>query len=307
MMLVRHYSPADAGAVRNLWNQSSTGYAPQTEEGLANLLLNHPDFDRNRAWVAEKSGEIQGFLCCTGTFVACVLTESPEIAELLLDAAQQDAGVRGLNKLQFSYFCPIRLPWRIPQTESAQHNNLPGVPQDTYLFPLLKRLGWQVRAEEVAMYLPLETFVFPAEMAEKAAQMAQKGYTVDWYDETRHHGVDDMVESLHNSMWSAEIPAAAHGGLPLLVGLEGHRVAGFTGPVRREDTGRGYFAGIAVGPAFQGNGLGKLLFYRLLQAEQQVGADYMTLFTGVDNHARQMYRKAGFREVRQFAVMEKEL
>ena len=33
----------------------------------------------------------------------------------------------------------------------------------------------------------------------------------------------------------------------------------------------------------------------------------MTLFTGTDNHARQMYRKAGFREVRTFAVMEKEL
>lgn len=306
-MLIRHVTPADAGAVRRLWNQSSTGYAPQAEAGLAKLLLNHPDFDRNRAWIAETDGEICGFLCCTGPFVACVLTEDAQTTELLLDTALQDAGVRGLKKLQFSYFCPIRLPWCIPQTESAQHNNLPGVPEDTHLFPLLKRLGWQVRAEEVAMYLPLETFVFPPEMTEKAAQMAQKGYTVDWYDETRHRGVDAMVESLHNSMWSAEIPAAAHGGLPLLVGLEGDRVAGFTGPVHREDTGRGYFAGIAVGPNFQGNGLGKLLFYRLLQAEQQVGADYMTLFTGVDNHARQMYRKAGFREVRQFAVMEKEL
>ena len=46
---------------------------------------------------------------------------------------------------------------------------------------------------------------------------------------------------------------------------------------------------------------------RLLEAEKQVGARYMTLFTGTSNHARQMYRKAGFREVRTFAVMEKEL
>ena len=144
-------------------------------------------------------------------------------------------------------------------------------------------------------------------MQKKAGEMAEKGYLVDWYDETRHRGVDEMVESLQNSMWSAEIPAAAHGGLPLLVGLEGDTVAGFTGPVRPEPTGRGYFAGIAVGPEFQGHGLGKLLFYRLLEAEKAVGARYMTLFTGVDNHARLMYRKAGFREVRQFAVMEKVL
>ena len=306
-MTVRLYREGDAAAVLTLWNGSSMGYAPQTAEGLADLLLNHPDFDKNRAWVAEKGDRLHGFLCCTGCFLACLLAEDTEIAQLLLDAALQDAGVRGLERLKISYFCPIRLPWRIPRTASAQHNNMPGMPEDSPLFPLLKQLGWQVRAEEVAMYLPLETFVFPEELTQTAAQMAQKGYTVDWYDESRHHGVDDMVESLHNSMWSAEIPAAAHGGLPLLVGLEGSRVAGFTGPVRRETTGRGYFAGIAVGPQFQGNGLGKLLFYRLLQAEQQVGADYMTLFTGVDNHARQMYRKAGFREVRQFAVMEKEL
>ena len=71
--------------------------------------------------------------------------------------------------------------------------------------------------------------------------------------------------------------------------------------------GRGYFAGIAVGPQWRGHGLGKLRFYRLLQAEQAAGARYMTLFTGVDNPAGRMYRKAGFRDVRTFAAMEKEL
>ena len=96
-------------------------------------------------------------------------------------------------------------------------------------------------------------------------------------------------------------------GLPLLVGLSGSTVAGFTGPVRPEPCGRGYFAGIAVGPQWRGHGLGKLLFYRLLQAEQAAGALYMTLFTGVDNPAGRMYRKAGFRDVRTFAAMEKEL
>lgn len=306
-MLVRHVTPADAGAVGRLWHQSSTGYAPQTEAGLAKLLLNHPDFDRNRAWIAEKDGEICGFLCCTGSFVACVLTEDAQAAELLLDAALQDAGVRGLKKLQFSYFCPIRLPWVIPHSDGARHNNRPGIPADSREYALLRRCGWTEKSRQVGMYLPLAGYAFPAEMAQKAEEMAKTGYTVDWYDERRHKGVDDMVESLHNSMWSAEIPAAAHGGLPLLVGLEGDTVAGFTGPVRPEENGRGYFAGIAVAPQWEGHGLGKLLFYRLLEAEQAVGARYMTLFTGVDNHARAMYRKAGFREVREFAVMEKEL
>jgi len=267
------------------------------------MLLEHQAFDANRAWVTEQNGQLQGFACCTGDFLACAVGACEE----LLDVVHQDAALRGCVHLKISYFCPIRLPWIIPDGHGAQHNNMPGVPEDGPLFPLLRSLGWRVKAREVAMYLPLEGFEFPAEMVKQAEEMAKQGYCVDWYDETRHKGVDEMVESLHNSMWSAEIPAAAHGGLPLLVGLEGNTVAGFTGPVRPEPTGRGYFAGIAVGPAWQGHGLGKLLFYRLLEAEKAVGARYMTLFTGVDNHARQMYRKAGFREVGQFAVMEKEL
>lgn len=293
-MLIRQYRQGDP--IRPLIERE---YAP----GAAELLTGHPDFEAQRAWVVEQDGEINGFACCTGAFLACAVGACEE----LLDVVRQDAALRGYTRLKVSYFCPIRLPWVIPHSDGAQHNNLPGVPLDGPLFPLLESLGWQVKAREVAMYLPLAGYEFPEEMALQAGEMAKKGYFVDWYDEKRHRGVDEMVESLHNSMWSAEIPAAAHGGLPLLVGLEGDTVAGFTGPVRHEPTGRGYFAGIAVGPDFQGHGLGKLLFYRLLEAEKAVGARYMTLFTGVDNHARQMYRKAGFREVRQFAVMEKEL
>ena len=274
-------------------------YAPEAVE----MLLHHPDFDPMRAWVAEEAGQLVGFACCCGEFLACFAGECEE----LLDRAVQDAGVRGYDRLRVSYFCPIRLPWVIPHSDGARHNNRPGIPADSREYALLRRCGWAEKSRQVGMYLPLAGYAFPAEMAQKAEEMAKNGYTVDWYDERRHKGVDDMVESLHNSMWSAEIPAAAHGGLPLLVGLEGDTVAGFTGPVRPEENGRGYFAGIAVAPQWEGHGLGKLLFYRLLEAEQAVGARYMTLFTGVDNHARAMYRKAGFREVREFAVMEKEL
>ena len=116
-----------------------------------------------------------------------------------------------------------------------------------------------------------------------------------------------MVDALNNSMWSAEIPAAGRAGMDLLVGLYGNTCAGFTGPVYPEETGRGYFAGIAVAPKYERHGLGKLLFYRLLKREKEVGSKYMSLFTGVENPARFIYLEAGFRIVRTFSVMLKEL
>lgn len=293
-MTLRNWRPGDA--IRALAEERC---AP----GAADLLTGHPDFCPERAWVALEDGAVRGFVCCTGEFLACALGQTAE----LLEVAEADAAARGLSRLQVNWFCPIRLPWVLPGTDGALHNNLPGVPEDSGLLPLLKSRGWQVRSRQTAMYLPLEDFSFPEELARQAEAMAEEGYTVDWYDSARHRGVDEMVESLRNSMWSAEIPAAARAGLPLLVGLSGSTVAGFTGPVRPEPCGRGYFAGIAVGPQWRGHGLGKLLFYRLLQAEQAAGARYMTLFTGVDNPAGRMYRKAGFRDVRTFAAMEKEL
>lgn len=293
-MLVRQFQSTDD--IRPLMAEQ---YAPEAAE----MLTGHPAFEPGRAWVAEEAGRVVGFACCAEAFLACFLGDCEE----LLDAVQQDAGLRGYDKLRVSYFCPIRLPWVIPDSSGARHNNRPGLPVDSAEHRLLLNCGWREQSRQVGMYLPLAGYEFPKEMVQKAEEMAKNGYFVDWYDENRHKGVDEMVESLRNSMWSAEIPAAAHGGLPLLVGLRGDTVAGFTGPVRPEENGRGYFAGIAVGPQWEGRGLGKLLFYRLLEAEKAAGARYMTLFTGVDNHARQMYRKAGFREVREFAVMEKEL
>ena len=157
------------------------------------------------------------------------------------------------------------------------------------------------------MHLDLSDFRTPDRVEEKALRMAREGYTVARYDPALHTGLEEMVASLENPMWSAEIPAAGKSGMELLVGLQGNTCAGFTGPIYPEETGRGYFAGIGVAPSYEGNGLGTLLFYRLLQREKEAGARYMSLFTGENNHAKQIYLGAGFRVVRKFGVMLKEL
>lgn len=321
--MIRNYEPKDAASLFSLWNTAGVamGYAPLNEEDFRSLLLEHPDFSPDYTFVLEEGGEVVGFVNgCTGNhiargdvrgYVSCLIlaasADSSENTVLLLDTLENTFRKAGRTQSAVTFFNPIRLPWVIPGTPGHQHNNSPGIAEELPLHARMLAHGYQAAARECAMHLDLTDFTTPDWVEEKAAKMAAQGYTVTRYDPSLHTGLDEMVDSLNNSMWSAEIPAAGKSGMDLLVGLQGNVCAGFTGPVYPEKTGRGYFAGIAVGPQFENHGLGTLLFYRLLKREKEVGARYMSLFTGEENHAKQIYLGAGFQIVRTFSVMVKEL
>jgi len=321
--MIRNYTAADKEALLNLWNTAGTamGYAPLNEEDFCRLLLNHRDFSPEFTFLLEEKGIVLGFVNgCVGDhlecgnlrgYVSCLIlsqdADKEENTNALLCALEDAFRKAGKSQSGVSYFNPIRLPWILPGTEGHQHNNCPGVAVDLPLHSRMLARGYRETDREIAMYYNLKDFETPDWVEDKASKMAAKGYTVARYDAARHIGLEEMVESLNNSMWSAEIPAAGKAGMDLLVGLQGNVCAGFTGPVYPEKTGRGYFAGIAVGPQFEKNGLGTLLFYRLLKREKEVGSKYMSLFTGADNHARFIYLNAGFRIVRSFGVLLKDL
>ena len=322
-MELRLYDRADAPEILRLWNTAgaAAGYAPLNADTLDALLLAHPAFCGESTFVLDEGGAVRGFAAgCTGDtlaqgavrgYVSCVLLDSacdtPENTAALLGAVEDSFRAGGKSAAAVTFFNPLRLPWIIPGTSGHRHNNMPGIPKDIPLYGRMLSLGYREAATEMAMYLDLAAFTYPAAMEMRAAKMAAQGYTVDWYKEGVHRGLDEMVASLGNPMWEAEIPAAGHGGMDLLVALSGGTVAGFTGPVYPEPTGRGYFAGIAVAEQYRGHGLGKLLFYRLCRAEKERGARYMSLFTGIDNPAQNIYKEAGFTPRRYFAVMIKEL
>ncbi len=322
-MEIRLYDRSDAPEILRLWNGAgvSAGYAPFDAAALDELLLAHAAFCPESAFVLAESGAVCGFAAgCTGEnlaqgavrgYVSCVLLDRAHDTAgntaALLGAVERSFLAKGKRVAAVTFFNPLRLPWIIPGTPGFQHNNMPGIPKDLPLYERMLALGYREAATEMAMVLDLAGFTYPAALGEREAAMAAQGYTVDWYREGVHRGVDEMVASLGNSMWDAEIPAAAHGGMRLLVALSGDTVAGFTGPVYPESTGRGYFAGIAVEEKYRGHGLGKLLFYRLCRAEKECGARYMSLFTGTENPAQNIYKEAGFTPRRYFAVMIKEL
>ncbi len=321
--MIRNFQSSDSAALLALWNTAGVklGFASQNEGNFSRLLLSHPNFSPDYTFVLEEKGKVQGFINgCTGLdipkgdirgYVSCLIlaeqADNESNTHLLLAALEEAFRNAGRTYSAVTFFNPIRLPWVIPGTPGHQHNNAPGIALDIPLHDRMLQFGYKESTRECAMYLNLADFQMPDWVEEKAKKMAAEGYHVERYDASCHLGLETMVDALGNPMWSAEIPAAGIANMDLLVGLKDNTCAGFTGPVYPEKTGRGYFAGLGVAPQFEGHGLGTLLFYRLLEREKQVGSQYMSLFTGEENRARFIYLGAGFRIVRTFGVLLKEL
>ena len=93
----------------------------------------------------------------------------------------------------------------------------------------------------------------------------------------------------------------------ILTGVFENHIVGFTGPVDKEPSGRGWFTGICVDPNFGKKGIATVLFNDLMREFVDEGAAFSTLFTGIDNHAQRLYKRTGFSVKRTFAIMKKEL
>ncbi|WP_058302064.1 GNAT family N-acetyltransferase [Gorillibacterium timonense] len=264
---------------------------------------------------------VRGFACgCTGDdlplgaiagYLTCIVLDeeirTDEHYATLLDDIEARFRILGKKQADVLFFNPMRLPWYIPDTSGHEHNNAPGVPAGSALHSFLLSRGYAERARECGMHLPLADFRMSDDILKKEEQVAEAGYTVELYDPKRHSQLEEMLTKLGNAAWESEISRCAAEGIPFLVAAQNGQAAGFAGPVIREPNGRGYFTGIGVDPEHEGRGLGTLLFHKLCEAFQQIGANYMSLFTGSQNPALRIYEKAGFRTVRQFAIMRREL
>ena len=178
------------------------------------------------------------------------------------------------------------------------------------------------------MYRNLDGYEWPQEMDDIRARLADEGITVGLYDGAQTLAYDGMCDRVGSEYWRGVlkqelrawqrgVPCAdatlwadgipPKGPRPLLMAICGDQIVGFTGPVDKQQSGRGWFTGICVDPLYGKRSIGALLFAMLLQAFVDEGATFSTLFTGSVNHAQRIYLRAGFTPVRRFAVMVKPL
>ena len=204
-----------------------------------------------------------------------------------------------MNAMEISYFNPVNITWELPDTDGHRHPNSPGVRLGSPAHLFFKNMGFHDFSYQNSYHLELAEYEWSEEnLAPYMAKMNQAGYTVEFYQDGVHHGMQDLVDDLNNDLWNYQIPAEMNregGHRPMLIVNDHGRVGGFAGPIVPDAHGRGYFLGIAVHSRCRGCGAATVLWNRLCLEFKKAGAKYMTIFTAEDNHARSIYESAGFK------------
>ena len=319
-------------------------YAPMNEHLWQLKFVQTAGCDPQLLLTAEENGVPAGFIhgVAPGTFPG----SRPQIGYLtvmMVDKRHRGQGIgkallselsrrlreKDAVKLMVSSLNPVNLSWRIPGTPGHDHNNMPGVDQSCAGAGFFASQGFEKLHEEVAMYRSLAHYQPPADLQARQEALRRQGIETGVYDWHTHCGFDAMCDRVGSDYWRdvlrTEIAAWESGRpnqdprffaddatppkapRPLLTATANGQIVGFTGPVDKQKSGRGWFTGICTDPTYGGRGIATVLFTLLMQAFAREGAAFSTLFTGTENHAQKIYLAAGMRPVRHFMLMSKSL
>ena len=338
LVSIRDYSTDDAAAAAALWNacageRDGTPYAQLDPQQFDETFAVRDQPFAAASFVAIAGERVVGF--ANGTFTpgesrayltVVMVARSYRrrgIGSALLAAVERDLiGMLVANEattkapepekptLQVLFFNPITLTWMIPGSPGHDHPNSPGVDLGRSGHLFLKNSGYRDGAYQNSYYLPLAEYELPANITAINKRLASSGLRICRYEPARHIGMDALFDDLGSEDWRRIVQenlSESGSGNPILIVEDGDTVAGFTGPLYVQESGRGYFAGIGVHSAYRGKGAAKALFAGLCSELKSMGATFMSLFTGETNPARNIYEAAGFRIVRSWVNVKKEI
>lgn len=228
------------------------------------------------------------------------------IAKTLMDRLEAALlSFEGCEKLDVVFHNPVHLSWYVTEDGGHYHPCVPGVDVSSGLFGFLEHRGWTEFVRQNAYYRRLDGYADPSRMAEVRARLLDEGIEVTLYDPSKHHGLAELFDNINNLGWKAQVMANTD--KPIVVAVDHHAdglVVAYTGPLSVTE-GRGNFCGIGTRREYRGRGIGKVVFCEMCTRHAQNGGEFMSLYTGTNNPARNIYEAAGFEAVRSFANMRK--
>lgn len=311
----------------SLWNRSCTDempYKPFTAESFRKKFIENTNFEDEGTFVGVEDDEVIGFANGlylkeflpgqthenTPGYLTFVLVKKEfrrrGYGSALLESVERFLRAIGKKKAQVIFFNPINLEWYIPGTGNRHdHPNAPGADIDGPGFEFLLAKGYTVRTKEVSLHLDLEEFRLGEKAAAKIDELKAKGVEISYYDSRIHHSLDELFDALRNEDWRKGVKDNLQ--LPLVVASDQGKIVAFAGPIKVQESGRGWFVGVGTHPEYEGRGIGTSVYLTLLDGFKRHGAKFSTIFTGIENPALKMYDRAGYSKVKTWAVMQKEL
>ena len=306
----------------DLWNQVS-----ETDDFLYKhidaiifedkFLKKHNDYDII-SYVCEENDSVIGFI----SGVAYPQRKKAYITMIMVDFKHQRKHIgtdllttfethikkeyEKIESIDLVFFNPVTLTWIIPNTKSDDHPNSPGVDMKSKALSFFNALGYQTFAIQNSYYKDIRNYEYPKDSLSLIESLKNQKIHIG-YASLKLTGFNELFDNLNNPIWKSEIKHALENDQPVLIAEKDGQMIGFTGPLSVQDSLRGYFTGIGVHSDYRGFGIGKVLFSSLCYHLRDIGAHYMTLFTGENNPARHIYEHEGFKSVRSWADMRKEL
>ncbi len=309
----------------DLWNEvmnEEKVFKPFTYSEYEEKLLTNPDFSFDTVFGVFDKEELIAF--CIGIlrkqyadnpkvngYVNTIIVKKEYrkqgIGSTLLNKLESLFKEKGKNGANANFFLPSCYEWYIPNTDKHNHPCAPGIRVNSNEYFFLLHRGYEAVGFEDAFHLDLCEYEISPSIQKVLDENAKDGITIEMYDPNKHYGLEEFYKDLNIYDFEKVIRAnlELENPYPFLVVSNNGKIVGWTGALWNEESGRGHFDGIAILDSVRGRGLGKALFSLLAYNSKLNGAKFMTFYTGLNNHARYIYMKAGFKIAQSFAIMRK--
>ncbi len=323
-MIIKRLEKSDNKEIISLWNSSIDEcfvYKRLDDELFLSYFFRENDLYEIINYKAIVDNKIVGFI----SGVKFNSRNTFYITMVLVDKAfrKQKIGTRLYEKLEkhwlndenivkvdLLFTNPVNLIWNIPFTNLHEHPNAPGVDLKGEGYMFFKNKGFLDFTYQNSYYRTIQDYEYTDFIKQRLENLKKENITADFYDINKHVGLEELMDDLNSVAWKEEIlnhVKEKQEKNTLLVALDGNKTIGFTGPIHLQKSGRGYFAGVGIHSEYRGRGIGTLLFTKLCMSFKEIDVEYATLFTAKNNYARFIYEREGFKIVRSWANMRKEL
>jgi mycothiol synthase len=308
--IICSYRGVDEAGLLALWYATMTHDRITPSVWRTKVLLD-PNFDPDGLLVAEDNGILVGFVLSLVRRVPYFLQGlEPEIGWITAFGVHPAHRRHGIGRALFDAALARMVALgreRVMISPYTPNYFIPGVDVEAYpdAITFLHTLGWQTTSTPIAMRAELTGFQIPAEIAALEDRLkrddivvrpvqstdlpALMAFTVEHFGWDWYRFAQDYLLALFDS---------GADDIGCWVAVREEQVVGYC-QYRRER-----FGPFGVAPDMRNRGIGRLLLFHCL-ADMVTRGFHCAWFLWTGKDAARLYHLAGFRQMRQFAIMQK--